>query len=126
MNEQFVAADYHEPIGHKGKLMISAKNKPFNGNDNTYRGLLANQPWSLCVGAGISFGMIPTWQDLTREVLNEVFETKYDEDEFKQLTDSTRWSLDSLLQGAANYLNLKGRPEGEFANVLEKEGSIEM
>lgn len=100
--------------------MISARNKPFNGNDKNYRGLVTNQPWSLCVGAGISIGLVPTWQELTRRIVNEVFGASYDEDGFNKLTNNTRWSFDTLLQGAANYLKLQSKPAQAFSDLLEK------
>ncbi len=100
--------------------MASTKNKPLEGKDKKFRGIVANRPWSLCVGAGISVGLVPTWQDLTRRVLNEAFGTGYDNDGFDALSRNMRWSLDALLQGAANYLFLQGQPRDAFSGLLEK------
>ena len=100
--------------------MIVSKNKPFSGLDKRYRGNIASTNYSLCVGAGISFGLVPTWQELTRLILNEVFSTSYDPKGFQSLVDSTRWSLDALLQGAANQLILDGQPIEKFEELLEK------
>ncbi|MCG9620688.1 hypothetical protein L1D56_11920 [Vibrio diabolicus] len=41
-------------------------NKSFDGIDNKYRGHLAASSWTLCVGAGVSFGLVPTWYELTK------------------------------------------------------------
>jgi len=99
--------------------MPLVKHKPFDGLDARYRGNLATSAWSLCVGAGVSFGLVPTWQELTRRVLNEAFGTTYDDTAFEGLIKSTRWSLDALLQGAANKLVLLGRPDESFGEILE-------
>lgn len=99
--------------------MPLVKHKPFDGLDARYRGNLATSAWSLCVGAGVSFGLVPTWQELTRRVVNEAFGAAYDETAFEDLVKSTRWSLDALLQGAANKLALAGRPEDAFGELLE-------
>jgi hypothetical protein len=103
----------------KRRAMIS-KNKPMNGLDVRYRGNLATSTWCLCVGAGISNGLIPTWQELTRRVVNQAFDTEYDVKQFELLVSQTRWSLDALLQGAANRLALGERRPEQFGELLEK------
>lgn len=99
--------------------MSQIKHKPFDGLDAKYRGSLSTSAWSLCVGAGVSFGLVPTWQELTRRVVNEAFGTTYDEPGFEALVKSTRWSLDALLQGAVNKLELSGKSPDVFADLLE-------
>ena len=99
--------------------MNTTGNKPLTGNDIKYRGLVTNQPWSLCVGAGISSGIVPTWLELTRRVVNSTFTKSYSTEEFIELTKSTQWTLDALLQGASNYLSSIGKPNGTFAEILE-------
>ncbi len=99
--------------------MSLVKHKAFDGLDVRYRGNLSTSAWSLCVGAGVSFGLVPTWQELTRRVVNEAFEATYDEPGFEALVKSTRWSLDALLQGAANNLALSGKAADVFGNILE-------
>ena len=99
--------------------MPLVKHKPFDGLDVRYRGNLATSAWSLCVGAGVSFGLVPTWQELTRRAVNDAFGTAYDDAGFEQLVKSTRWSLDAFLQGAANKLALAGRPDDAFGEILE-------
>lgn len=99
--------------------MPLVKHKPFDGLDARYRGNLSTSAWSLCVGAGVSVGLVPTWQELTRRVVNEAFGTTYDNAGFDELVKATRWSLDALLQGAANKLALLGKPEAVFGELLE-------
>lgn len=95
-------------------------NKSFNGSDPKYRGNLSSSSWTLCVGAGISFPLVPTWYELTRNVVNDAFGWTCDSDDFDRLANSTKWSLDSLLQGASNKLDLDGAGQWAFYDLLEK------
>lgn len=99
--------------------MIIAQNKSFSGTDKRYHGILASTSWTLCVGAGISAGLVPTWQELTRSVVNSAFGTNYDASGFEDVVAQTRWGLDALLQGAANRLLLDGKSSDDFDIVLE-------
>jgi hypothetical protein len=101
-------------------MPLIIKHKPFSGLDTRYRGSLANSSWSLCVGAGISVGLVPTWQELTRRVVNHAFGTTYDSKAFESAVKDVRWSLDALLQGAANQLKLDGKPADSFTELLER------
>lgn len=114
-----IRLDFEIHLAFRAHLMSLVKHKPFDGLDPRYRGSLARSAWSLCVGAGVSFGLVPTWQELTRRVLNEAFGATYDEAGLEALVKETRWSLDGLLQGAANKLALAGKPENAFGELLE-------
>lgn len=95
-------------------------NKSFDGIDNKYRGHLAASSWTLCVGAGVSFGLVPTWYELTKNVVNDAFGWSCSTDDFDKIAEGTKWSLDSLLQGASNKLEMEGFENDEFYNLLEK------
>lgn len=95
-------------------------NKSFNGNDPKYRGHLASSSWTLCVGAGVSFSLVPTWYELTKNVVNDAFGWNCSSSEFDRLAGNTKWSLDSLLQGASNKLDLDGAEQDAFYSLLEK------
>ncbi|EKF9639168.1 SIR2 family protein [Vibrio cholerae] len=95
-------------------------NKSFEGMDNKYKGHLASSSWTLCVGAGVSFGLVPTWYELTRNVVNDAFGWSCSADDFDTIVECTKWSLDSLLQGASNKLDMEGFENDEFYNLLEK------
>jgi hypothetical protein len=99
--------------------MVTAKNKSFFGNDSRYRGSLVSTSWSLCAGAGISSGLIPTWQELTRRVVNSAFNSTFDESDFEKVLADTRWGLDALLQGAATRFSLDGKSSDNFEALLE-------
>lgn len=100
--------------------MVSVKNNSFQGTDLKYRGTLCSAPWTLCVGAGISSGLVPTWQELTREAINSAFKTSYDSNEFNEVIKETRWSLDALIQGVEAKLIADGKDVTAFGNLLEK------
>jgi hypothetical protein len=76
--------------------------------------------WTLCIGAGASRGIVPTWQELTRRVVNETFLTNYSENDFQLLVSKYAWSLDSWIQACANHYQLNGRPSGDFFDLIEK------
>ncbi|WP_181464924.1 SIR2 family protein [Herbaspirillum rubrisubalbicans] len=52
--------------------------------------------------------------------MNLAFGANYDGKDFFKLTQGVRWSLDALLQGAANKLEHEGRPPEDFADMLEE------
>lgn len=99
--------------------MLRIKNNPIEGAAIKHKGLLAGSTWSLCVGAGVSTGLVPVWPELTRRVVNQAFSISYTPAEFDIAVKDLRWSLDALLQGAANELNQQGKPAETFADLLE-------
>jgi hypothetical protein len=101
-------------------IKVTPKNSPFKGTDHRYRGVLASSSWCLCVGAGISTGLVPTWEELSRRIVNEAFSTWYDMASFRSVIQETRWGLDALLQGAASRLLLNGKSLEDFENLLEQ------
>jgi hypothetical protein len=101
-------------------IATKVKVKSFSGLDRKYRGMLGRDSWTLCVGAGISVGLVPAWPELTRRVVNSAFNATYSIQDFERLTQNVRWSLDALLQGAANKLEHDGHPPEHFADLLEK------
>lgn len=80
--------------------------------------MLGSSQWTLCVGAGISQGLAPTWADLTRTVVNTVFRQNYDADSFRDAILGTGWSLDSILQACANHYTTSGRSLVEYHELL--------
>lgn len=84
-----------------------------------YRGQLGSGQWTLCVGAGISRGIVPTWNELTRRVVNAVFSSNYNLSEFDKLVSQTGWGLDAWIQAAANQHKEKGGKPDEFHDLLE-------
>lgn len=95
--------------------------KSINGADNKFRGTIGgNKGWTLCVGAGISTGIIPIWSDLTRNLVNKTFKEKYSQENFIALTKELGWGLDSILQSCANEILVKGDDIDKFNEYLEE------
>jgi len=89
--------------------------------DHKFRGYLPDNGWCLCLGAGISKGICPEWQDLAHNVVNEAFSLSLSESEFTALVVSSGWSLDSWIQAAANEFFSKGKSIEAFNELIEAE-----
>ena len=94
---------------------------PFAATDTRYRGFIGSHDWSLCVGAGISAKIMPTWMDLTRSVFTRATGRTLDEHSFKTLVADTGWSLDAWLQAGLNTMILGDRDREEFVALIEDE-----
>lgn len=95
--------------------------KSIQGVDNKFRGTIGgNKGWTLCVGAGVSAGIIPIWSNLTKNLVNKTFEKEYSQENFINLTKELGWGLDSLLQACANEIVLKGMGVEKFNEYLEE------
>lgn len=89
---------------------------PFEDN---YRGSIGSGRWTLCLGAGISRGIAPTWFDLTLQIVNEAFQVSYSSEQFKEIVANSGWGLDALIQAAANEFRLRGESEASFVDLIE-------
>jgi hypothetical protein len=96
----------------KGLVAVEATNLKF-------RGCVAPGRWTLCLGAGISRGITPTWFDLTLDAVNTVFGSSYDQTSFGKLVADSGWSLDAWIQAAANEYVTRGKTLEEFHELLE-------
>jgi len=94
--------------------------KHLNAVDPKFRGHLASSKWTLCIGAGVSRGIVPTWEELTRRLVNETFGLAHSELEFRKLVADSAWSLDSWIQACANHFRLEGRTESDFFEHIEQ------
>lgn len=84
-----------------------------------FRGCIAPGRWTLCLGAGVSRGITPTWFDLTLSIVNETFGSRYTREDFGQLVADSGWSLDAWIQAAANEYASKELSALEFHNLIE-------
>lgn len=85
-------------------------------------GMHKNNTWSLCVGAGICRGILPDWFELTRRIVNRIFEYNWDYDSFKKNSGLIGFSLDGWIQGSLNYhVNIKKGTKESFNQILEEE-----
>ena len=53
---------------------ITVNTKAIQVLDPYYGGWLGRSPWTLCVGAGISVGIAPSWEVLAWKVYQQCFE----------------------------------------------------
>lgn len=87
--------------------------------DATYGGWMGGYPWTLCVGAGISFGIVPTWEELTHKVYQRCI-NDISLDEFRKMRTALGWSLDCVLQMCRNHVQLNDTLKVDFHEVLEQ------
>ena len=87
--------------------------------DSTYGGWMGGYPWTLCVGAGISFGIVPTWEELTHKVYQRCI-NDISLDEFRKMRTALGWSLDCVLQMCRNHVQLNDTLKVDFHEVLEQ------
>ena len=92
---------------------------PVFATDSKFRGYLPAERWTLCLGAGISRGIAPTWVDLAKAVVSKVFGATFDSDTFSKLVQESGRSLDAWIQAAANEYVLRGNKLEEFKDVIE-------
>jgi len=96
--------------------------KPLVGvvaTDEKFRGCIGSGRWTLCVGAGLSRGVAPTWFDLTLRIVNQVFRSTYTAKDFDKIVAESGWSLDAWIQAAANEYRVQGKADDEFTDLLE-------
>jgi len=94
----------------------------FDALDPQARALLRYKyrSWSLCVGAGATLGMLPSWRELSRNVLNAVFGATLSDDQFVGIVTRTGWQFDAWIQAALNFFVDGGGKELDFAVILER------
>lgn len=95
-------------------------NNSIDINSDKARGYLKSTPWTLVLGAGVCKNIMPDWQGLTLNVVNEVFGFTWDWAKFKQKSDEAGFSLDSWLQAALNKTVQDGDSVDYFNTLLEK------
>ncbi len=79
-----------------------------------------HENWTLCVGAGICIGILPSWDKLTRNLLNEIFSYNWTKEKFEERCRLTGFSLDSWIQGCQNqHVNLNKKTKESFNKILE-------
>lgn len=101
-------------------LSIRVKTNAIDACNKRYRGFMGRYKWSLCVGAGISSGIVPTWLQLTYLVHQECFNSSLSETDFTEIVRNSGWSLDSWLQHSFNHFLLQGKSENDFAELLKR------
>lgn len=91
-----------------------------SARDPRYRGLLASRPWSLCIGAGASFGLFPSWSGFASQVLSECAGEVVEPTKFDSLVALTGWGFHAWIQVGMNWLVQRGRDPSEFNGIVER------
>ena len=93
----------------------------FAATDLRYKGFIRSHEWSVCVGAGISAGIMPTWFDFTRAVFNRATSQILSDASFRNLATSMGWGLDAWLQAGLNSMVVQGHTRDDFFAFIEDE-----
>jgi len=91
----------------------------FDAFDPRFRGFLKSARWTLCIGAGVSVGLLPSWFDLSRTVLERTHGVTFAPGEFEALVEQRSWTFDAWIQSAMNAYVAAGRTEAEFTRLME-------
>jgi hypothetical protein len=83
--------------------------------------LYSGWQWSLCVGAGICYQILPTWSELTRRILTRVKSQIINDIEFNKIVSNIGWGYDSILQLCLNEYISRGKTLEEFYELLQEE-----
>lgn len=96
-------------------------NLSIDGTDPKFGGIIGQSSWSLCIGAGVSSGMVPTWAELARRVFNKVYNKNLTYEDFISLVSSSGFELNSWFQNCLNHTLIRGLPESDFYDILREE-----
>jgi hypothetical protein len=77
------------------------------------------KPYSISIGAGVCFGIMPNWQELTHEVLVKTVDDTLSRADFDNILTNLGWSLDSLLQAALNRQIENNGSIDEFNEIMQ-------
>jgi len=86
-----------------------------------FRSLRPGMEYTICIGAGVCFKILPTWNELTRRVINRISGTSISSKDFFDLYQNIGWGLDSLLQAGLNNFQDQGKDITEYNNILAEE-----
>lgn len=78
------------------------------------------KPYTLILGAGICFGIMPNWKELTFQVLKDTIDSSLTESQFNEVVGNLGWSLDSLLQAALNHVADIGDDIHRFNDMMKE------
>ena len=92
--------------------------KPVAPLEKKFRGHLGYSNWTICLGAGASTGIVPSWFELTRRLVNQIFGATFSADEFKAIVSDQGWGLDSWIQACANKYILSGGTLARFQRAI--------
>src|SRR4051794_33110731 len=95
--------------------------KHFEIESSNCKGILKNgKPYTLCLGAGICYSIMPDWKQLTFEILKETVDPHITSTKFDQVLQNIGWSLDSMLQASLNFVLEKGGDVDSFNELIQR------
>lgn len=97
---------------------MEINNKIFQADNKKYRGILGRYRWSLCIGAGVSAQIAPTWFELAFKAFQHCVNIAIDESDFKNMVNDGGWGLDYWIQTAQNQWIIEGKSDEGFALLL--------
>jgi hypothetical protein len=93
--------------------------RPVIASAANFRGYLHANRWTLCVGAGISRNLAPSWFELSNLLVNEAFGVNLDAATFARMSEESGWSLDGWIQASANEFIRAGNSVEDFTALIE-------
>lgn len=100
--------------------MTTLRNSYFDALDPKFGGIIGRRKWSLCLGAGVSYDIVPTWQELARIVVNKSYNENYNSEHFKKIVGKFGIGLDGWFQSCLNHLVSLGNEESKFYDILRE------
>jgi hypothetical protein len=91
----------------------------FSAFDPRFRGQLKNAPWTLCIGAGVSVGLLPTWLELSQRILERSCNVTFAPGEFENFVQDRGWTFDAWIQAAMNAYLSAGKTARDFTELME-------
>jgi SIR2-like protein len=93
----------------------------FVPSDPVGRGRLTRKTWTLCLGAGINVPMMPSWEDLARNLTNRFCSQNLSADDFREICATSRWPLEAWIQQALNQHVARDGEINTFLDALREE-----
>jgi hypothetical protein len=91
-----------------------------DGVDKRFRGFLKPYSWTLCIGAGTTIGIMPSWRDLCRLLVNASFDLALDGEAFDRVMERTSWGFEAWIQASLNRHLAADKTTDEFLQLLEE------
>lgn len=90
----------------------------WDATDPKITGRIRGTPWTLCVGAGICSGVMPSWNELAHGVISRVFAPSLSAADFAALARNLPWPAEGWLQAAFNQHIQAGGSHDAFHQIL--------
>lgn len=99
---------------------MNINSRIFHAEDLKYRGILGRYRWSMCIGAGTSAQIAPTWSTLAYKAFQHCVDSSMTETVFEKMVKENGWGLDHWIQAAQNQWLISGKTKNDFALLLRE------